>query len=106
MVLLQTGSPDSVSENLTAIFISAITKTCQRGYPGYDRLGKGRKIMEKLQERFLTINQPHCELAMDEAMIPYQGRSSLKQYIPKTTIKRGIKVWCHADSHNGYICEL
>ena len=79
---------------------------CQRGNPGYDRLGKVRKIMEKLQERFLTVYQPHCEIAIDEAMIPFQGRSSLKQYMPKKPIKRGIKVWCRADSHIGYVCEV
>lgn len=39
-------------------------------------------------------------------MIPFQGRSSLKQYMPKKPIKRGIKVWCRADSHNGYMSEI
>ena len=35
-------------------------------------------------------------------MIPFQGRSTLKQYLPLKPIKRGIKVWVLADSHNGY----
>lgn len=39
----------------------------------------------------------------DEAMIPFQGRSSMKQYLPKKPVKRGIKVWCQADSSNGYV---
>ena len=42
------------------------------------------------------------ELAVDEAIITFQGRSSLKQYIPMKLIKRGIKVWLLGDSHNGY----
>ena len=46
--------------------------------------------------------QPHCEVSVDEAMIKFQGRSSLKQYMPLKPVKCGIKVWVLADSHNGY----
>lgn len=36
-----------------------------------------------------------------------KGRSSTKQYIPtKLIIKRGYKVWSHADSEIGYFLEL
>ena len=49
---------------------------------------------------------PGRELAVDEAMIKFQGRSSLKQYLPKKPIKRGIKVWVLADSSNGYFSRL
>ena len=45
---------------------------------------------------------PHRDVAVDEAMIKFQGRSSLKQYMPLKPTKRGIKVWVLADSHNGY----
>jgi len=46
------------------------------------------------------------ENAVDEAMIPFKGRSSLKQYMPMKPVKRGFKVWVRADSFNGYICEF
>ncbi len=49
---------------------------------------------------------PGKELAADEAMIKFQGRSSLKQYMPKKPIKRGMKVWVLGDSSNGYFCRL
>ena len=39
-------------------------------------------------------------------MIPFKGRRSLKQYLPKKPIKRGIKVWDRADAINGYLCEF
>lgn len=39
-------------------------------------------------------------------MIPFQGQSSLKQYMPAKPIKRGIKAWCRADAHTGYMCEI
>lgn len=78
----------------------------EHGDPGYDRLGKVRPMIKMLQERFLAVYQPHCENAIDEAMIPFQGRSTLKQYMPAKPIKRGIKVWCRADAHNGYMSEV
>ena len=77
-----------------------------RGEPGYDCLGKVRPVMTALQELFLDKYNPHREQSIDEAMIPFQGRSSLKQYLPAKPIKRGIKVWCRADPHNGYLSEL
>ena len=37
-------------------------------------------------------------------MVKFKGRSSLKQYMPMKPIKRGFKVWCRCDSHNGFTC--
>lgn len=39
-------------------------------------------------------------------MIPFKGRSTLKQHIPLKPVKRGIKVWTRADSKNGYISQF
>lgn len=72
------------------------------GSPGYDRLGKVHPIIDHVSQRFAELYQPHRDLAVDEAMIKFQGRSSLKQYMPFKPIKRGIKVWVLADSENGY----
>ena len=69
----------------------------QRGEPGYDRLGN--TISRTLTDCYNVSK----EIVVDEAMIPFQGRSSLKQYLPKKPVKRGIKVWCLADSSNGYV---
>ena len=49
---------------------------------------------------------PHKEQAIDEAMIKFKGRSSMKQYMPKKTTKRGFKVWVRADSTNGYVSDF
>ena len=63
------------------------------GTPRYDRLGKVRPLLEHLQERFKVVYNPGEHLAVDKAMIKFLGRSTLKQYMPKKPIKRGIKVW-------------
>ena len=68
-----------------------------RGSPGHDRLGKVRLVIDHLSAKFAEVYHPHKEVAVDEAMIKFQGRSSLKQYMPKKPIKRGIKVWVLGD---------
>ena len=64
----------------------------ERGSPGYDRLGKVRPVIDHLSERFTDLYEPHKEVAVDEAMIKFTGRSSVKQYMPMKPIKREIKV--------------
>ena len=77
-----------------------------RSDPLYDRLGKVRPLIEHISERFESVYKPSKNLAVDEAMIKFQGRSSLKQYMPKKPIKRGIKVWVLGDSSNGYFSKF
>lgn len=59
-----------------------------------------------LKGKFQALYQPTRNNAIDEAMIPFKGRSGVKQYMPKKPIKRGIKVWVRADSDNGFFCDF
>ena len=77
-----------------------------RGEPGYDRLGKVRPVIDAVRQTFLVNYRPHMENSVDEAMIKYKGRSTMKQYLPMKPIKRGFKVWVRADGQNGYMCDL
>ena len=74
--------------------------------PGYDKLGKIRSVVEYLNTRFLSMYNPHHVVSIDEAMIKFKGRSSMKQYMPKKPIKHGFKVWVRGDATNGYVSEL
>ena len=82
-------------------FVENATLTPRRS-PGYDRLEKVRPVIDHLSSRFSDLYDPHREVAVDEAMIKFTGRSTLKQFMPMKPVKRGIKVWALADSHNGY----
>ena len=64
---------------------------------------KVRPLINHLSDKFAT---PSKDVAVDEAMIKFQGRSSLKQYMPAKPIKRGIKVWVLGDSSNGYFSRF
>ena len=82
------------------------SKLSPPGIPNYDRLGKIRPVFNYLQEQFKQAYNPGQEIAVDEAMIKFQGRSSLKQYMPMKPIKRGIKIWVLEDSSKGYFSRL
>ena len=43
--------------------------------PGYDKRGKVRPIMEQCSQVFYNNHLPNCQLAIDEAMIPFKGSS-------------------------------
>ena len=52
------------------------------------------------------LHIPSRDIVVDEAMIPFQGRSSLKQFMPMKPVKRGIKVLCLADISNGFVANF
>lgn len=62
--------------------------------------------MNFLTERFSMVCSPNEHVSVDEAMIPFKGRSSLKQYMPKKPVQHGIKVWMRADAESGYVSAL
>ena len=78
------------------------TTIIPRGQTGHDRLGKIRPILTYVTKKCNEVYSPSKEVTVDEAMIKFQGRCSLKQYLPMKPIKRGIKVWVLADARTGY----
>lgn len=73
----------------------------KRNEQSYDKLYKLRPFLFSLSESFRKCLNLHEHVAVDESMIRFKGRSSLKQYMPKKPIKRGFKVWILADE-SGY----
>ena len=82
------------------------SKMPARDSPGFDKLFKLRPFLNSIRANFLSQYVPHKQVAIDEAMIKFKGRSSLKQYMPMKPIKRGIKMWCRADGINGYLNDF
>ena len=77
-----------------------------RGEDGYSRLQKVEPVITTLKDKFKSTYYPHCQVSIDEAMIPFKGRSSMKQYLPLKPVKRGFKVWAMADALNGYLYDF
>ena len=74
--------------------------------PGYDRLFKVRKFLDLVSPKFEQEYIPHKQVTIDEAMIPFKGRLSFKQYMKDKPVKWGIKVFVLSDAHNGYVYRL
>lgn len=67
-----------------------------------DKLYKLKPLINYLNEKFQLVYHGTNQLSIDESMILFKGRSTLKQYNPMKPIKRGYKLWCLADQ-KGYI---
>ena len=76
------------------------------GTPGYDKLFKIKPIIDAICKKCKSLYNPGKNISIDEAMVKFKGRSSIKQYQPLKPIKRGFKVLCRADSANGYVSNF
>jgi hypothetical protein len=59
--------------------------------------------MNIVNDNSMAEYHPHREISIDEAMIAFKGRSSIKQYMPMKPTKRGFKMWSSCDAYNGYV---
>ena len=53
-----------------------------RDDPRYDRYFKVRPMLAMLHDACLQT-EPEEKMSVDEQMIPYKGKNSLRQYLPK-----------------------
>jgi len=79
------------------------SKCVPRDSPDHDRLFKVRPIIQKLSDTFVENYAPCQHIAVDESMVRFKGRSTLKQYMPMKPIKRGFKIWCASCACCGYL---
>ncbi|KAF2350284.1 PiggyBac transposable element-derived protein [Trinorchestia longiramus] len=67
-----------------------------------DELYKIRPLLDHLNKAFLQKRTMAEHLWIDESMIRFTGRSTLKQYNPMKPIECGCRLWCLAD-YQGYL---
>lgn len=91
---------------LNCLHLSDINQQKKRGEEGYDKLWGVRPLIEALNRRFASECTLSAHQAIDESMVLFKGRSSLKQYMPLKPIKRGYKIWCRADTETGYLIQF
>ena len=68
-----------------------------------DRLLLVRPIMEYIQERCCRLYIPMQELSLDEGIMPYKGRLSIKTYNPQKPDKYGVKIYFLCEAVSGYV---
>ena len=76
-----------------------------RGQPGHDRLYKIRPFLNNLQANFRKYVEPETLSSIDEMMIPFKGKSILKQYMTNKPSKWGFKFWVQAGV-SGFVHEF
>lgn len=82
------------------------SKMPKRDSVNYDRLYKIKPLIIHLKKKFLDSYDPSRNMAVDESMVAFKGRSTMKQYMPMKPIKRGFKIWVAADSSTGYMLNF
>ena len=101
---LSVASPETDSgASVGNLHFTENRKAPARGEPMYNRLGEVRPVIDKVGSALASSYIPGRDVVVDEAMIPFKGCSCIKQYMPMKPVKRGIKVWCLADSKTGYV---
>lgn len=91
---------------MEAFHLNDNSKAPSRNSTGRDKLFKVRPLIVLLNERFTNECGPTESYSIDECMIPFKGRSSLKQYMPMKPTKRGFKVWARTHSTKGYLYQF
>ncbi|KAK2719407.1 hypothetical protein QYM36_005033 [Artemia franciscana] len=71
------------------------SKANKPGEQVFDKLYKIRRVLGHIRSKFLEIN-PDEHRSIAEQMIPFTGRSNLRQYLPKKPTKWEIKVFARA----------
>jgi hypothetical protein len=74
---------------LSTIHLNDNNMIPKKGEIGYDKLYKVRPYLTILKYNFQKYYNPNKIIVVDESMIKFKGRSTLKQYMPKKPIKRG-----------------
>ncbi|XP_051170470.1 piggyBac transposable element-derived protein 4-like [Leptopilina boulardi] len=90
---------------LTHLHLNDNSKEPKRGHAAYDKLYKIRPLVEILSKTFQDCWQPSENQSVDESMVKFKGRSSMKQYLPNKPIKRGYKIWVRSDQ-SAFVCQF
>lgn len=77
----------------------------KKGQPEFDKLYKVRPMLNKLSESFTKYYKPSRCQSIDESMIRFKGRCSMKQFMPLKPIKRGYKIWVRANE-SAFVSEF
>lgn len=73
--------------------------------PEGDKIYKIQDLIKKLVQNFQNVMEPGELMAVNETMIPFRGRLTFKQYIPRNAYEYGIKLFKICES-NGFTYNI
>ena len=71
-----------------------------------DKGYKVRSLIKHFNQSFSEYVSDDCTQSIDEHMVKFTGRSSMKQYVKNKLIKWGLKFWFRCASKTGYLYQL
>ena len=102
-IVCQTMSRNTFTKILSNIHFADNTKIPPKTSSKYSKTFTVDEFPNSLMKNFKTNYNLDENVSIDESMVKFKGRSSLKQYLPLKPTKHGFKVWTLADSKNGYV---
>ncbi|GBN15228.1 PiggyBac transposable element-derived protein 4 [Araneus ventricosus] len=74
--------------------------------PNSHRLVKVQPVIDYFKEKFNNVYKPDQQLSLDECVIPWRGRLSIKTYNPAKITKYGILVRVLSEARTGYVSNF
>ena len=71
-----------------------------------DKGYKVRSLISSFNQSFSECVSDDCTQSIDEHMVKFTGRSSMKQYVKNKPIKWGFKFWFLCANKTGYLYQL
>ncbi|GIY05120.1 piggyBac transposable element-derived protein 4 [Caerostris darwini] len=81
-------------------------KAVPRNEPGFDKLQKVSPLIAHFEKKFQEEYSDSSVQSIDEIMVKFKGRSTMKQYMPGKPVKRSCKIWARSDASNGYLYKF
>lgn len=60
-------------------------------------LSKIQKCVDHARQKFNNIITPYKNICIDESIVPFKGRLSIKQYLPNKRNRFGVKLFVLCD---------
>ncbi|KAK3744871.1 hypothetical protein RRG08_050809 [Elysia crispata] len=74
--------------------------------PDHDPIHKIRPFIKHLNIKFKEVYEPRQDICIDEAMVPFKGRSKFKVFMKDKPTKWGFKLYELCESGTGYVYNL
>ena len=101
--VVDTMTRDEFQRFFSNIHLADNSKIPPKNSSDYNKLYKVNDFLNLLKRNFQRKYSLGSCISIDEAIIKFKGRFSIKQYQPLKPTKRGYKVWVLTESTTGYV---
>lgn len=96
----------AISRDRFLLLASKLYFNCPEKPEGSSKTYYIDELINCLKHTFDRARSEPTFQSIDETMIKFKGRSTMKQFMKDKPTKRGIKAWSRSDAKTGYVCDL